>query len=98
MLIDTDLKTVTFKDGETLSLDNLWTLIEILDEPLEIEPEPYRPRLMQYVDSDSNIVQYLVVQLRDGSWICSCPDFTLRHKDDSGDMCKHIRRVVWGWV
>lgn len=104
MLLDTDSKTVTFTEGEIVPLDKLWEIIYFLD-PMDEEPEKllppllYTPHILRYVRSDVNWNrEYLVVQLLNGHWLCSCPDFTLRHKDETGETCKHIDRVLYGYV
>lgn len=105
MILDTNSKTVTFKAGETLTLDQLWNIVYILepDEP-EAEPMPVpfpltRAHVIQQVRSDANWHHwYSVVQLLNGRWICSCQDFWQRNKYDLKDTCKHIDRVANGWV
>lgn len=109
MLIDTDDKTVTFKAGETLTLDELWALIDILDEPLtSLFPEAdldegripasaiYR---IYVVPSQSKSYTYAVVLFVDGSWACSCPDWVHRRsKEDTASPCKHILRLHFAQV
>lgn len=53
--------------------------------------EPIR---MYRAPSDRNPAHsYTVSEFADGLFVCSCPDYEMRHRG-KGTHCKHIKRVV----
>lgn len=105
MYIDLDGKAVTFITNTTLTLAQLWSLIELLDDEVDDDLDVLAklhpkggPVFMCYIESFTTPGKdYLIVQLADGTWLCSCEDWTKRNKYDSGETCKHIRHALkWG--
>lgn len=109
MIIDTTAKVVSFKD-ETLTLGQLWSLIELLDDEVDddedvlaklsgLNPGEYgRTNPVAYriakVSSSQRDYVYCVVEFEDRTWACSCPDW-LHRRSINGTNCKHINRVRW---
>jgi hypothetical protein len=102
MILDTDAKTVTFVKPQTLTLAQLWSLIELLDDDVEDDVEDDAAEFGRHniditgiyqIDSDTHLKVYSVVGFEDGTWACSCPDWVHRRSLD-GTNCKHIRRLI----
>lgn len=106
MIIDLDEKTVTFARPQVLTLAQLWSLIELMDDDVDDDEDVlakladktrpiHLPRRIYSIESDQRNHVYCVVQFEDGSWACSCPDWTNRKSLVDGSTCKHIARLYW---
>jgi hypothetical protein len=102
VLIDTIQKTVTFTYGETLTVDHLWTLVDLLDhenieislkEVPEVKDEPQFEKTYDVQSDRQPGLYYVVVEFPNGTWACSCPDWIHRHSS-TGTHCKHIDRIA----
>jgi hypothetical protein len=102
MVIDTELATVTFTKNETLTVERLGDVIKVLqdlrlDGLSEWERELLYSEYAVYVfsiRSESDFDSwYAVTVYSNGSWTCGCPDFINRNKKETGETCKHIRKV-----
>jgi hypothetical protein len=109
MILDTDAKTVTFVKPQTLTLAQLWSLIDLLDDDVEDDADvllKLSNNIAEFgrhnigitkiyqVDSDTRLTVYSVVEFEDGTWTCSCPDWVHRRSLD-GTNCKHIQRLSY---
>lgn len=97
MNIDLTDKTVTFSFAETLTLEQLRLLVELLEdgEPEEdFDTPPLAVELVRvfHTMSDTTLKIYTIVRLSHGEWACSCPDWVYR-KSLKGGWCKHIHRL-----
>jgi len=106
MVIDLETRSVRFVAGETLTLDQLYSLIDLMDDGEYDEPEDEccdgaHPEWVVVervvlVRSETSMKQYAVVRFDDGTWACSCPDWTCR-RAYRGENCKHIHTAIWSF-
>lgn len=107
MYVDIDGQTVTFLANTTLTVDQIYGLLELLEVDVD-EDGPCHldicqdcrekdgwvyPRALHYVKSDTSHKIYRVAEMEDNTWACSCPDFIYR-KAETGERCKHIHRII----
>lgn len=110
MIVNLEDGTVTFTFSETLTVDQIYALLDLLevddDEPCHLEIcEDCRekdnwvyPKAIYQTRSDNDMRKYYaVVVFEDNTWACSCPDWIHRKSLDGG-MCKHIRRRRIYWL
>lgn len=96
MLIDTIDKQVIFRQDEVLTVNDLWVLIDLLDDSvqLEVKLEESDPLvgIKGIYERRSDILDYtyVVVVCEDDFMACSCPDW-IHRRSVWGDECKHIR-------
>jgi hypothetical protein len=57
--------------------------VEILEQKMHIRA---------LVESDGNSGSFYNVEMNNGTWECTCPDFQHRRKE-AGEYCKHITQV-----
>lgn len=95
MILDTDEKTVTFLEPTVLTLEQIRSLADLLSDGLKgFEPDTTENDGVYYVHnvrSDNGAPVYAVAEFVDGTWACSCPDWTKRRSGNRG-WCKHILR------
>lgn len=109
MLLDTDAKTVTFKAFETLTLDQLWSVIYILEPELDVpvltpqywceinleETGRYiiEPAQIFRVQSDEHFGKEYAV-VKFTDYSWACScQDWYFRKQFTGEYCKHMRRV-----
>lgn len=107
MILDLEANTVIFEGYTKLTLGQLWSLIELLDDEVDDDEdllaklaEKTRPihlplRIYGVQSDTARNTMYCVVQFEDGSWACSCPDWIKRRSKVAGTECKHIVRISW---
>lgn len=106
MIINTELATVTFIKDETFTVERLGDIIKVINDfQLAGLPQWERDLLEDKGDFSRLIysfsimsertfnVDYIVSVWSDSSWTCTCPDFVNRNKRETGETCKHIRKV-----
>lgn len=107
MYVDIDGQTVTFTAGTTLTVDQLYALLDFMqvdvddDESCHLEicqdcrekDNWVYPQELYFVRSDTQPKVYRVAHMEDDTWACSCPDWVYR-KSKVDERCKHIYRVI----
>lgn len=107
MILNLEEGTVTFTFTETLNVDQIYALLDLMqvdvddDGPCHLEIcQDCRerdgwvyPESLHFVRSDSSMKIYRVAHMEDDTWACSCPDWIYR-KSKVNERCKHIYRVI----